>query len=259
MLFSDDQDLRYLNSQKKLNARHAKWVEFLNEYSFVINHRAGIENKAIDALSRLTVTLQHMSAHANGFDRLKYEYSACPDFGIIYDEVSNGNRHEYVDFLVENGYLFKVTTMCMPWTSFMDLLIWEMHAGGLAGHFGRDKTIALVEDRFYWPSLKKDVARIVAQCRTCQLAKAKKQNTGLHTPLLVPHEPWKDVSMDFILGFPRTARRHDYILVVVDRFSKMTHSIPCKKTNDVSHVAKLFFREVIKLHGCLPPLYLIGM
>ena len=51
MLFSDHQALRYLNSQKKLNARHAKWVEFFNEYSFVINHRASIENKAVDALS----------------------------------------------------------------------------------------------------------------------------------------------------------------------------------------------------------------
>ena len=50
-----------------------------------------------------------------------------------------------------------------------------MHIGGLAEHFGRDKTIALVEDRFYYPSLKKDVARIVTQYITCQLAKAKKQ------------------------------------------------------------------------------------
>ena len=171
VLFSDHQALRYLNSQKKLNARHAKWVEFFNEYSFVINHRSGIENKAADALSRLTVTLHRMSAHVIGFDRLKNEYSACPDFGIIYNEVSNGNRQEYLDFLVENGYLFKVTKLCVPRTSFRDLLVWEMHAGGLAGHFGRDKTIALVEDRFYWPSLKRDVARIVAQCRTCQIAK----------------------------------------------------------------------------------------
>ena len=249
VLFSDHQALRYLNSQKKLNARHAKWVEFLNEYSFVINHRSGIENKAADALSRLTVTLHRMSAHVIGFDRLKNEYSACPDFGIIYNEVSNGNRQEYLDFLVENGYLFKVTKLCVPRTSFRDLLVWEMHAGGLAGHFGRDKTIALVEDRFYWPSLKRDVARIVAQCRTCQIAKAKKQNTGLYTPLPVPHEPWKDVSMDFVLGLPKTARGHDFILVVVDRFSKMAHFIPCNKTNDASHVAKLFFREVVKLHG----------
>ena len=60
-----------------------------------------------------------------------------------------------------------------------------MHAGGLARHSGRDKTIALVEDRFNQSSLKKDVARIVAQCRTCKLAKAKKQNTDLYTLLPV--------------------------------------------------------------------------
>ena len=132
-----------------MNARHGKCVEFLNEYSFVINHRASIENKAVDALSRLTVTLHHMCAHVIRFDRLKYEYSTCSDFGIIYDEVSNGNRHEYVDFLVENDYLFKVTKSCIPRTSFRDLLIWEMNAGGFVGHFGRDKTIALVEDMFY--------------------------------------------------------------------------------------------------------------
>lgn len=43
-------------------------------------------------------------------------------------------------------------------------------------HLGRDKTIDLVEDRFYWPSLRKDVAKIVSQCRTRQLAKAKKRS-----------------------------------------------------------------------------------
>ena len=89
----------------------------------MINHHAGIENKVVDALRRLTVTLLRMSAHVIGFDRLKDEYSACPDFCIIYDKVSNGNRHEYVDFLVENGYLFKVTKLCIPWTSLRDLLI----------------------------------------------------------------------------------------------------------------------------------------
>lgn len=50
--------------------------------------------------------------------------------------------------------------------SLRDFLVWEMHAGGLAGHFGREFTIALVSDGFYWPSLKRDLSRILSQCRT---------------------------------------------------------------------------------------------
>ncbi|XP_019086296.1 PREDICTED: uncharacterized protein LOC109126865 [Camelina sativa] len=108
--------------------------------------------------------------------------------------------------------------------SMRDLILTEAHGGGLMGHFGVDKTLAVVMEHFFWPHLKKDVERFCARCIVCHKAKSRLHPHGLYLPLPISNAPWVDISMDFVLGLPKIKHK-DSIFVVVDRFSGTLHPV----------------------------------
>jgi hypothetical protein len=251
VLYNDNHTLQFVTRQEKLNQKHAKWVEFMQNFTFVIKHISGTANKVIDALSRKCLLMQEFRVKTLGFDNLKEMYKDDPDFKEAYEASENPilrDRSQWTEYMIQDGLLFRGNQLCIPKCSMRENLLKEKHSGGLARHFGHDKTFSKLNGSYFWPGMRTDVKKFMDRCKICQHTKGKRQNTGLYQPFPIPERPWDTVSMDFILGLPRMQRGCDLIFVVVDRFSKMTHFIPCQKTSDATHIANLFFKEVVRLH-----------
>ncbi|GKC44870.1 RNA-directed DNA polymerase [Tanacetum coccineum] len=137
VLFSDHEALKFINGQHKLKSRHAKWVEFIQTFSFVIRHKVGLNNQVADALSRRHSLITTMQIRVQGFDSFRGLYCDDPDFREIWSKCDNGPFQQFSNL---NGYLFKGVRLCIPLCSLREAIVLRGHAGGLAGHFGHDKT-----------------------------------------------------------------------------------------------------------------------
>ena len=97
VIHSDHESLKYLKSQNKLNKRHAKWVEFLEQFLYVIKHKQGKNNVVADALSRRYALLNLLGSQFLGFDHIKDLYHDDFDFSLIYQEcIKDGHKDFFI-------------------------------------------------------------------------------------------------------------------------------------------------------------------
>jgi hypothetical protein len=124
----------------------------------------------------------------------------------------------------------------------------ELHATPTVGHSGFTKTYDRVKCSFFWDGMKKDIHNFVAECDVCQHNKGETiKPLGTLQPLSIPPAIWRDISMDFIVGLPKSENKF-IIMVVVDCLSKYAHFCSLQHPFTTSTVAQLFMDHIFKPH-----------
>ena len=132
-------------------------------------------------------------------------------------------------------------------------IIAKCHDDPLAGHFGAEKTLELLQRKYHWRDVAAQVRSYVQTCDICQRTKVVRHRPyGELQSLPLPNGPWQELTMDFITGLPPSKRSggvYDAILVVMDRYTKMVRYLATTKTIAAAELADLFFDEIVCRFG----------
>ena len=92
--------------------------------------------------------------------------------------------------------------------------------------------------------------KICIQILVCQQVKAEHQKPhGTFQPLPILEWKWEHITIDFVVGLPRTRIDYDAIWVIVDWLTKSTHFLAIRNNFSLDRLAKLYINEIIMLHG----------
>nr|GEU91002.1 retrotransposon protein, putative, Ty3-gypsy subclass [Tanacetum cinerariifolium] len=223
VIYTDHKSLQYIFSQKELNMRQCRWIEFYCE----IRYHPSKANVVADALSRKEkvkpkrVRAMNMILQSSIKDRILEAQKE------VVDEFIGLQRG--LDKMIEqrsNGTLYYLDRIWVSLKGDLRTLIMdEAHKSKYSVHTGADKMYHDLRDRYWWPRIKKDIAKYVSKCLTCLKVKAEHQRpSGLLQQCKIPIWKWEEIAMDFVTMFPRTsiARHGVMISIKSDRDSRFT-------------------------------------
>ena len=251
----------------------ARWIEKLQQYSFVIKHGIGTKHSNADALSRRPCILENcrnceiaderernsiivQTARTKPLDydnwskpwsneMLRTEQFTDTHLKTIISWKQSKHRPEWNDI---SCFGSKVKRLCQQWDmlylfdgilyrKFIDykdeetwqlvvpdsmkkIVLQQVHGHIATGHFGVKKIIARVQQRFYWVGFRKDVSNWCKSCDLCSSRKGPSVKPKGPMKIYGSGEPMQRIAIDILGKLPVTESGKQYILVVMDYFTK---------------------------------------
>jgi hypothetical protein len=231
-------------------------MEFLSEYDFDIKHIKGKENKVVDSLSR-RVHLMHaiaISVHQLDLKRIILDGLITDQHYLqVKENLQQGDVQQKIKEyeIKEEGSLMHKNRIYVPSSrELRNLVLKKMHDVRYVGHLDYQKIITAVISQFFWSGMKKDIVDYITRCIECQKMKVEhKHPAGLLQPLPIPKNKWEFITMDFITGLHRMNKKHNSIMVVVEKLTKDAHFVLVKTTHTLANIEEIFMKEISRLHG----------
>lgn len=255
-ILTDHHPLKFLETQKTLSRKQARWVEYMQQFDHTVSYIKGKENRVADALSRKNTevcktstaiikslfNLSTIRVSENTLKNLETDYKSDPEFSQLLGDIKE-------PYNIIGKRLYFENRLCIPNGKIRKQILHDNHYSLHGGHRSYQKTILLLRKQYYWKKMKSDVKKYVTGCERCQKAKSmNKEMQGLLHPFPPPVKKWEVITMDFIFDLPKS---EDYtgIMAIVDKLSKRAHFIPLTDKSKAPDIAHIFYKEVYRHHG----------
>jgi hypothetical protein len=108
----------------------------MQQFSFVIKHKTGQENKVVYAFSHIPHPLLLLTTNSSGMVFMKDHYNNDADFKEVWESLHINASITVADYTLIDRYLMKGDRIFVSKGSLWEFLIQELHEGGMTGHFG---------------------------------------------------------------------------------------------------------------------------
>lgn len=255
-----------LRTHAMLSRRQARWSEFLEQFDFDWQYRAGKHNPA-DPLSRLpgSVGLSMLLAMRTSAAKALVFFTALgatvdPQVFTSFEAdvlagyasdpwFANAANTAGLD-LTARGFWYRQGLLVLPDTPVRGVALKLCHEHPMAGHCGVAKTLELLQRHYWWPGMRASVVEHCRTCDSCQRVKPEQSAPAGKLQLMpIPQNPWSIVTMDFITDLPADSEGHTAIYVFVDKLTKMVRCVPCRSDMNAVRAAELFVDSICTKFG----------